>query len=225
MRSRVLTSIDLVALIGRHGDPHARAIAKRPDLDQRILSLIRALGALEPDVGKVADTAATKTDNADTVRDQLRGMMKSSMSPTKSREVRLRWDGEPGTYAKLRATALTGVPALFQTALADGLGIEVRRAATLTDASDISGLLIALRAVGLAEEQAIMLLTCVRPSALTNLRAINTLAEAYGQIDARDAARVVAEWRGVAPGASETTTANENKAAYRPATSTHLKAS
>ncbi len=45
MRSALLTDIDLIALIGRHGLPHARAIARRPGLNLTILHLIRALEA------------------------------------------------------------------------------------------------------------------------------------------------------------------------------------
>ena len=42
-RSKALTDIDLIALIGRHGLPHARAIAKRKELNVTIANLIRAL--------------------------------------------------------------------------------------------------------------------------------------------------------------------------------------
>src|SRR5690606_156691 len=49
MRSPILTGIDLVALIGRHGLPHARAIAARQGLDSRIVRLIASLGAFEQD--------------------------------------------------------------------------------------------------------------------------------------------------------------------------------
>ena len=43
VRSPLLREIDLVALIGRHGLPHARVIARRPDLDSTIAALVRAL--------------------------------------------------------------------------------------------------------------------------------------------------------------------------------------
>ena len=39
IRSNVLTDFDLVALIGRHGAGHARAIARRPGLNPAIASL------------------------------------------------------------------------------------------------------------------------------------------------------------------------------------------
>jgi len=43
IRSRAVSDIDLIALIGRHGLPHARAIARRKDLNPTIADLIRAL--------------------------------------------------------------------------------------------------------------------------------------------------------------------------------------
>ena len=47
-RSETLTDVDLIALIGRHGLPHARAIARRPELNPTIAQLIRALEAVAP---------------------------------------------------------------------------------------------------------------------------------------------------------------------------------
>ncbi|MBL8581640.1 MAG: hypothetical protein JNL61_05355, partial [Rhizobiaceae bacterium] len=45
IRSVALTDIDLIAIIGRHGIAHARAIAARPELNPTIVDLIRALEA------------------------------------------------------------------------------------------------------------------------------------------------------------------------------------
>jgi uncharacterized protein (DUF2336 family) len=47
-RSEALTDVDLIALIGKHGLPHARAIARRPELNPTIAQLIRALEAVAP---------------------------------------------------------------------------------------------------------------------------------------------------------------------------------
>src|SRR5690606_1596596 len=51
MRSSALADVDLVALIGRHGLPHARAIARRPKLNASIADLIRALDSPARAVG------------------------------------------------------------------------------------------------------------------------------------------------------------------------------
>lgn len=45
LRSKVLTDVELIALIGRHGIPHARVIAKRDGLNPVIADLARALSA------------------------------------------------------------------------------------------------------------------------------------------------------------------------------------
>jgi uncharacterized protein (DUF2336 family) len=47
-RSAMLTDVDLIALIGKHGLPHARAIARRAELNPTIMQLIRALEAIAP---------------------------------------------------------------------------------------------------------------------------------------------------------------------------------
>lgn len=47
-RSEALTDVDLIALIGKHGLPHARVIARRATLNPTIAQLIRALEAVAP---------------------------------------------------------------------------------------------------------------------------------------------------------------------------------
>jgi uncharacterized protein (DUF2336 family) len=59
MRSRALSDIDLIALIGRHGLPHARAIARRKALNPAIAHLIRALE--RPTLVGVRETKSIKT--------------------------------------------------------------------------------------------------------------------------------------------------------------------
>lgn len=196
VQSPVFTAIDLVALIGRHGLPHARAIARRPDLDHRILGLVRALGALEA-AGTESAESAPAPAGAEQTRTRLRAMMRPSEAEARPDDdaVRLRWEGDPGTYRKLRATALTGARALFQTALADGLDIDMERARALIDDTDISSLLLALRALDLAEEQALLIVRCVRPDCVASLRTISDILEAYGRIALQDAERVAEAWR------------------------------
>jgi len=78
MRSALLTDIDLIALIGRHGLPYARAVARRPGLNPTIMQLIRALEASAP--AKAApiafnrarpEPAFTPANNTTTVPDQI----------------------------------------------------------------------------------------------------------------------------------------------------------
>lgn len=188
MRSPVLSDIDLVALIGRHGAGHARAIAARPNLDERIDRLIRSIGALEE----------TAPEKAEETRHRLRLMMRPAgpVDAQPAAEVRLRWDGAPDAYRKLRSTALAGIPALFHTALADVLEVEPRDAREIAEDDGIVPLLMALRSLSLTSEQAILILQCVRNVSFKRAREIAELLEAYESIDLADATEVVRKWRG-----------------------------
>lgn len=186
MRSPVLSSIDLVALIGRHGVPHARAIAARRDLDERIARLIASIGALD----------RTAPDKAEETRSRLRAMMRpAAAEPAPSAPVRLRWEGDPGAYRKLRSTALAGIPTLFHTALADALAIPLPRACDIAEDDDVAGLAAAFRALSLPEEQAFLLLQCLRPDRFAQRRAIAAFLDAYAQITAESAAAALEDWR------------------------------
>src|SRR5690606_33268077 len=65
MRSRVLTDIDIVTLIGRHGLPHALVLARRRGLNPEIMDVIDALVRIGRSAthiaGSVADPASAET--------------------------------------------------------------------------------------------------------------------------------------------------------------------
>ena len=192
VRSPVLTAIDLLALIARHGAPHARAIAGRPGLDRRILMLIRTLDA--------ADEAA-KPASADEARATLRTMMRpaedTAPATTEPSPIRIRWDGEPSVYRKLRSAALVGAPVVFHTALAGGLGIETAEAATIADDTDPARLILALRALGVGAEEAFLVIPCLRP--VHARRDVANFLEAWEAVSHEDAVRVAAGWRKPSP--------------------------
>ena len=195
--SPVLTNIDLVALIGRHGLGHARAIAARAGLDDRIRRLVQVVGAMEHSpVSTEKETGA-----AEEARERLRHMMRpagalaqeSALPPGTA--VNLRWDSEPTPYLKLRSTALTGAPTLFHTALADALGIGLQRAAAIADDSDVSSFIVALRALCLSDEQAFLLMQCVRRDRSQDIRSIAAFLDAYAAVSSETASRFVEAWR------------------------------
>lgn len=188
MRSPVLTNIDLVALIGRHGLPHARVIATRTDLDERIARLIRSIDRLEQ----------SAPDKAEETRNQLLAMMQPSEQSAEAPQaaVQLRWDGDPGTYRKLRSTALAGIPPLFHTALADALDIEPSLARDIAQSDDLSELLIALRFLSLSPEQAFLIVQCTRPDRFAQARAVAAFLDAFEALDQEKAAIAVDGWRG-----------------------------
>ncbi|MBX9464585.1 MAG: hypothetical protein KL840_16745 [Aquamicrobium sp.] len=197
VRSPVLTNIDLVALIGRHGLSHARAIAARTDLDARIRRLAQVVGAMED----APASTGKESGAAEEARERLRDMMRPAGTPPlesalpPGTTVKLRWDGEPTPYRKLRSTALAGAPALFHTALADALGIGVRRARAITDSSDVSAFIVALRALALSDEEAFLLMQCIRHDRGHDIRAVSAFLDAYAAVNAETAARFVEAWR------------------------------
>lgn len=181
MRSPVLSPIDLVALIGRHGVPHARAIAARKDLDERIARLIRSILSLD----------SSAPDRAEETRTRLRAMMR----PADAGSVAPRLEGGPDTWRRLRSTVLAGIPALFHTALADALDIPLQRARAIAGDDDVSGLATAFRALSLPEEQAFLLAKSLRPDRFAQRAAIAAFLDAYARIADETVAAALEEWR------------------------------
>ena len=191
VRSRALSDIDLIALIGRHGLPHARAIARRRDLNPTIAQLIKALERPtlvrvrqpEPIVevaGDSVEATPAKPDQqklpgtaAENARRRLRTMMLpdgvTSVNPFVG----------PATYGKLRETALTGNAAFFQTALADALDIDFSTARVLTEQSSYVSLLAALRALDLSEDRAFLITVAVYPREFPHPQAIRIFLDRY----------------------------------------------
>ena len=241
-RSPILTDIDLIALIGRHGLGHARAISRRSGLDERIARLIRAIGAGRDGLtlGIVADRSLkavpsafvetdTPPDRAEETRQRLRSMMRpAGEQPSRPEMIRLRWQDDPGDYRKLRSTALTGVPALFQTALADALGVDFQRARAIAESADVSELIVSLRSLELAEEQAFLVACCVAPARFGHPGGIAAFLEAYAAASPETARAIVRRWKADAIGVvavAPATASYRETAANRPARQPALKAS
>lgn len=185
VRSPVLTDIDLVALIGRHGLAHARAIAARPGLDDRIAGLIRSIEALH-------DAAP---DRAEETRRSLRAMMRPAATIAEPAEARRAEFDPAALWRKLRAAALAGAPAPFYAVLADALGIDIFLARDIARAADVSGLVAALRALPLSQEQAFLVACCLHPARFARPGAAARFVDAFEQLSPADAASVVAHWR------------------------------
>ncbi|RWN30887.1 MAG: hypothetical protein EOR95_19330 [Mesorhizobium sp.] len=202
IRSRALSNIDLIALIGRHGLPHARAIARRKDLNPTIAHLIKALekptlvSVRQPET--IAKTAPESAEvvvpgpdrqqvpgaGAENARRRLRSMMHAdaesggaTINPFTGAE----------TYVKLRETALTGNAAFFQTALADALEIDFSTARSLTATQNYTSLLAGLRALDLSEDKAFLITVAVYPTEFPHPQAIRIFLDRYRLLH-RDAA-------------------------------------
>ncbi|BCH03192.1 hypothetical protein EFV37_28060 [Mesorhizobium loti] len=198
IRSRAVSDIDLIALIGRHGLPHARAIARRKDLNPTIADLIRALErptlvrVREPDVqapaaptvaavnAEAAEDSASSQQSpgiaAENARRRLRSMMRTGDEASTAKV-----DAFPAsdTYVKLRETALTGNAAFFQTALADALDIDFSTARSLTASQNYASLLAALRSLDFSEDRAFLITVAIYPSLFPHPQAIRTYLDRY----------------------------------------------
>jgi uncharacterized protein (DUF2336 family) len=195
MRSAVLTDIDLVGLIARMGLPHARAIGRRPDLNPSIAKLIQALEAASPDAPppETDDTPPVPEKNAmlaaanashprpgsaaEAARAKLRAMMAVGGEHQPAGIV----EQAPVTdhYARLRETVLTGVPALFQTALADAANIAFPQAGELLRIGGQKSLMLVLRGLGLSGEQAFLVVAASKPSTFAHPEAIRLFLENF----------------------------------------------
>ncbi|RUZ12415.1 hypothetical protein, partial [Mesorhizobium sp. M7A.F.Ca.CA.001.09.1.1] len=249
IRSRAVSDIDLIALIGRHGLPHARAIARRKGLNPTIADLIRALErptlvrAPDPDANAAgadkiapasADTASGEPAReqtlgiaAENARRRLRSMMRTGDEKTATAEPFKGAD----TYMKLRETALTGNAAFFQTALADALDIDFEIARSLTANQNYASLLVALRSLDLSEDRAFLVTVAVYPSQFPHPQAIRTFLDRYRLLHREAAQDKMRSWRaeilsrvvrGAAPANSDTRTASNSDDA---AASSGLRAS
>lgn len=208
VRSRALSDIDLIALIGRHGLPHARAIARRKDLNPTIAQLIKALEkptlvrVRQPEpiaevAGDSAESAAAAPSPpklpgsaAENARRRLRSMMLAEGEATSVNP----FVGS-ATYGKLRETALTGNAAFFQTALADALDIDFSTARALTEQSSYLSLLAALRALDLSEDRAFLITVAVYPREFPHPQAIRIFLDRYRLLHHEAALEKLRGWK------------------------------
>ena len=208
VRSRALSDIDLIALIGRHGLPHARAIARRKDLNPTIAQLIKALEkptlvrVRQPEpiaevAGDSAESAPTAPSlpklpgsAAENARRRLRSMMLAEGEATSVNP----FVGS-ATYGKLRETALTGNAAFFQTALADALDIDFSTARALTEQSSYLSLLAALRALDLSEDRAFLITVAVYPREFPHPQAIRIFLDRYRLLHHEAALEKLRGWK------------------------------
>ena len=204
VRSVALSDIDLIALIGRHGLPHARAIARRKNLNPTISALIKALErpalvrAQAPASSVAARNAAVEPEraeklSAEAVRHRLRAMMADG-HPARALNGNPHATASP-VYARLRETALTGNAVLFQTALADALEIDIATVRSITTSATYSSLLVALRALGLSEDRAFLIAVAVFPKQFPHPQAIRIFLDAYNDVHRDRALEKVRGWK------------------------------
>ncbi|MDX8481159.1 hypothetical protein RFN28_22240 [Mesorhizobium sp. VK24D] len=208
IRSNALSDIDLIALIGRHGLPHARAIARRKEINPTIAHLIRALE--KPTLVKtrppetVTKLAPVKPAPAVALEDErpvpgeaeetARRRLRSMMRPAGEGVAVNLFLGQP-TYVKLRETALTGSAAFFQTALADALDIDFATARSVTEQASCTALLAALKALDLSEDRAFLIAVAVYPGEFPHPQAIRLFLDRYRLLHREAALDKVRTWK------------------------------
>jgi len=213
VRSPVLRDVDLIALIGRHGIRHARAIARRPDLNPAIADLIRALErpmlvrsrgpegerreTPEKPTNEALDNASAspKGMRAEMARRQLQTIMvaaETGRSDASASEI----------HARLRKTALSGNLALFQAAIAGALDLDVHTARSITATTSYMPLMSALRALDIGEDQAFVIVAAAFASNFTGPEAVRLFLDRYRLLSRETALERVNTWKSNAAGAS-----------------------
>jgi uncharacterized protein (DUF2336 family) len=182
VRSPLLSEIDLIALIGRYGLHHARAISRRRDPGPRLSALLASLR--DEDIAN--RFTGPESSNADKLREQLRAIGLQQTTPESVRP-----------WQNLRDTAATGIPALFQTALADALDIGFGDAGTIMGRKALAN--AAFRSLGLSAEQAFLLNCALFPVRAVDAIAVRQFLSDYDEVgpgqlrEWLDAARAPAE--------------------------------
>ncbi len=197
VRSRALGDVELIALIGRHGLPHAGAIARRKELNPAIASLVRALNrpaaqakdatARQPE--QVRSGLVRSGQAADRTREQLRSIMVDKGRPSLSIP-----PATPETFRRLLDGALGANAAFFQTALADALGLAFDSAGRLVSGPDHFSLLVSLRALDLREAEAFLIVSAARPGSFPDVASVRLFLERYRSLERQAAVAKLAAW-------------------------------
>jgi uncharacterized protein (DUF2336 family) len=215
IRSAALTDIDLVALIGRHGYGHARAIGRRRELNPAIAKLVAVLerkivqlrrrdaeaaARLRVATSPLESTPAEATpepaeerlpgEAAEEARRRLRAMMRpaSTLISTSRSTGRTPYD-------RLRETVLSGHAAFFQTALADALDKDFAAVRDVSEDPSYAWLLDALRVLEVGDEKAFLVTAALYPSLFGDLQSIRFFLLRYAAISREEAQQRIERWK------------------------------
>lgn len=189
VRSPAITDVELITLIGRHGLPHARAITRRQNLNPAIADLLDAFN--DPEIRRlrgpggrsalrVVPALSHEMPAEETAVENARRRLRAMMAPAgETRVAAPSAVGDGDLFGRLRETALSGHPPLFQTALADALGVDFGAARAITEQSGYRALLAAFCNLKLNEEQAYMLVATRFPAATSGAEAIRLFVYRY----------------------------------------------
>lgn len=206
VRSAHLRDVDLIALIGRRGLGHARAIARRKTLDPAIGHLIKALESAAtiaaetaaqdpkaPDAtSRAGRDAPAPAGGAEAIRRDLRDIMLNSRPETAPSSASRHVDAD---FARLRDAALSGESAFLVTALAETLKLNPATARALPTAGGLSSLIAAFRSFDFTEERAFLLASAILPGQFAHPESIRLFLERYRALDPETARERVRGWK------------------------------
>ncbi|KXF78289.1 hypothetical protein ATN84_00335 [Paramesorhizobium deserti] len=210
LRSPILTSTDLVDIIGRQGLGHARAIARRPQVDPIVQSLLESFAdpaidrsmAVRRHLARSDDARAAKepapvSDAARQAHDKLRAIMREETSKHLVSELQLNRDApKPSATADhMIDTALLIDPVFFRNLLADTLGVSFEHAEAIIGKWPDSRLPIALRALGLSAQDSYLILTAVLGTIHSDKNALRDFVHIYRSIERETALAIVRRWK------------------------------
>lgn len=187
-RSPLLSSLDLLALVGRHGVYHARAIATRDDLDPHVAKLIRSISSLDAKDPQIAEET----------RQSLREMLPHE--PDEDFFLKPADDlVTAGSTDTFREVALSGDRKRISAFLADRLELPFNHMQALIASDDVAGLIAALRASGAEDTEAFLLLHCLHPQKFSDIDSTRRFFIAYQSLQYRSAQAVVDGWKAALP--------------------------
>ncbi|RCS23293.1 DUF2336 domain-containing protein [Phyllobacterium salinisoli] len=220
LRSTVLTSTDLVDIIGRQGLGHARAIARRQQVDPIVESLLesfadpaidrsmavrrhlaRAEAHKDSSLRVESSPPAPVSDAARKTHDSLRTIMRETtphhLAPNPAVERRLAGEVRAPSAAAdhLIDTALLIDPIFFRNLLADTLSVTFEHAQLIIGKWPDSQLPIALRALGLSAQDSYLILTAVLGTIHGDKDALRDFVYFYRSIERETALAIVRRWK------------------------------
>jgi len=195
IRSKALSDVDLIGLIARKGISHARVISRREGLHPTVAALIRALlSRVEPEPAVQAEIHQGEESALEAVRNQLLGLMDDGLDPEEPHDSRSR-KAPMEVYPALRDAALCGEMRRFAEELAAALDLRIPRARTLVSGVTYSDLLMALKALELSTEQALLLALAAYPAQVTSPAGIRLFCVRYEALTPAAAREKVLDWQ------------------------------
>ena len=213
LRSPALEPVDLIAIIHRRGFRHARVIARRRDPAPELVKLLHSLddaaveralalrgrlravsssggrdGAAGPPAPASASEGSPAANALDDVRTALRDIMEENASLVAS-------EGDSELAAGLIEKALDDNPALFETALADALGVSMSRARRIIGTEPGTDFFSALRSLGLTVQASYFVTGLVYGIAEAQKPELREFARGYRAIAIDSARATVRRWK------------------------------